>query len=159
MLRTAARVIAYASGAVLLVVAILFGAFLYVAAPTEDKVDEAVSPNGKLTAILVETNGGGTTSFGYFVQLAPSENLNKVQTVASLYGAQRSEQAFGANLRWRSDGELAVEFMSATSADLLNASASVGGVTVRTALHSGIKDETAPAGGMLYNLKRPPDKQ
>jgi hypothetical protein len=67
---------------------------------SHDEVARTWSPNGQVAAILFEENGGATTSFGYEVELG-SKNGSGQKLVAQLYGAQRNEDAYGANLRWK----------------------------------------------------------
>jgi hypothetical protein len=125
---------------------------------SHDEVARVTSPNGALDAILIETNGGATTSFGYLVYVAPKgASAADTSKVASLYGATRSDQAYGVNLIWRSPEDLALEYLSAYSADLLQESISIENHSVRIALVSGISDPAAPPGGMLYNLQGRPD--
>ena len=40
-----------------------------VASTARDQVNSAPSPDGEVNAVLFETNGGATTSFGYEVEL------------------------------------------------------------------------------------------
>ena len=43
-----------------------------------DEVSRVSSPDGKVDAVLVETNGGATTSFGYRVFIAtPGEKVDR----------------------------------------------------------------------------------
>jgi hypothetical protein len=39
--------------------------FLLAGEPSKDEVARNTSPTGKVDAVLLETNGGATTSFGY----------------------------------------------------------------------------------------------
>ncbi len=74
--------------------------------------------------------------------------------MAWLYGAVRSANAYGANLKWTGENELAVEYLEAREQSLEQASINVAGRTIKVSLRSGIDDPTTPAGGMLYNLER-----
>jgi hypothetical protein len=119
-----------------------------------DEVARSTSPSGKLDAVLVETNGGATTSFGYLVYVVPArESTEQHQGVAYLYGASRSEQAYGVNLRWAGSSDLTVEYLAAREADLRVSNISVAGQQIRVSLKSGVSDPTAPPGGMLHNLQ------
>jgi hypothetical protein len=111
------------------------------------------SPDGRVEAVLMETNGGATTSFGYEVHVVEKGRPASDQ-VARLYGAVRNENAYGANLKWISDNELVVEYLEARDQTLGLASVSVAGRAIKVSLRSGVSDPTAPAGGMLYNLER-----
>ena len=78
--------------------------------------------------------------------------------VGSLYGAVRSDSAYGVNLKWESPADLDVEYLSAKKATLDHPQITLGGKTVTVALRSGIGDPKAKPGGMLYNLHRDRDE-
>jgi hypothetical protein len=108
-------------------------------------------------AVLAEENGGATTSFGYRVFVVPRGAAIVRESrdhVAWLYGASRSGNAYGANLRWVGPGALAVEFEAAERDSVLRPTVRVAGESVHVSLRRGITDPTAPAGGMLYNRQR-----
>ncbi len=121
-----------------------------------DEVARVPNSKANVDAVLVETNGGATTSFGYEVFILPSGQRPKRggTPVASLYGAVRSERAYGVNMRWEGDEALAVEYFDAQNASLRNAVVNVDGRAIKIAMKSGITDSAAPGGGMLYNLER-----
>ena len=100
---------------------------------SRDEVVRVASPDGRVEAVLVETNGGATTSFGYEVHVV-EKGRPAGDRVAWLYGAGRNAQAYGANLKWTGENELVIEY-------------------IKVSLRSGVNDPTAPAGGMLYNLE------
>src|SRR5882724_5363801 len=99
-------------------------------------------------AVLVETNGGATTSFGYQIFLLPRDKRPKRgdPAVANLYGAVRSERAYGVSLRWQDENTLAVEYLEARHADLRNAELNVSGHAIRIIMKPGITDSVAPGG-------------
>jgi len=120
---------------------------------SRDEVARSHSPAGGVDAVLMETNGGATTSFGYEVYLVPAgEAARRGTRVASLYAAMRNENAYGANLRWADANTLVVEYLQARSAELTRRHLRIGGRRVRTILRAGVRDPNAPGGGMLYNL-------
>jgi hypothetical protein len=121
-----------------------------------DEVARVTNLKAEVDAVLVETNGGATTSFGYQVFLLPRGQKPKrgAESVASLYGAWRSERASGVNMRWDKDDALAVEYLDAQYAFLHNASLNVNGHDLAIGMKSGVTDSAAPGGGMLYNLER-----
>jgi hypothetical protein len=120
---------------------------------SHDEVSRAPSSTGDLDAVLVETNGGATTSFGYLVYVVPRDAKPSESTeVAMLYGAVRNDQAYGANLKWEGS-QLAVEYRDARQAALRKSTVTIGPHTVAIVLRSGVVDSAAPAGGMLYNLR------
>ena len=120
---------------------------------SRDEVARVSSPDGRVEAVLIETNAGATTSFGYEVHVVPKGRSTSAQ-VAWLYGAGRSKNAYGANLKWTDDHELVIEYLDAREERLERASVNVEGRAVKVSLRSGVNDATAPAGGMLYNLER-----
>jgi hypothetical protein len=150
---SAARIAtAVASSLALLMVASIV--WLYFASrPSKDEVAVAKSPDGRFIAKLVEINGGATTSFGYLVILSELGNTPEEYEVANLYGAVRSASAYGANLRWASPQELAVEYLHAKGTELLNPKLKFGATEVTVVLRPNFTDATAPPGGMLYNLQ------
>jgi hypothetical protein len=123
-----------------------------------DEVARVPHPQANVDAVLVETNGGATTSFGYEVFLLPRGQTPKRSghPVATLYGAGRNEHAYGVNLRWVSTDTLAVEYLDAQHVNWLNGSVIVGGREVNIVLKPGVTDPSAPPGGMLYNLQGRP---
>lgn len=122
---------------------------------SEDEVARVLSPSGKVEAVLVETNGGATTSFGYRIFLVTKgQKWNKGVEVAFLYGAGRNDRAYGVNLKWSTAENLRVEYFKAKQADLLKKLVEIADQNITIELQDGIKDENAPAGGMLYNLQK-----
>jgi hypothetical protein len=132
-------------------------ALFLTACVSHDEVARVTSPDGGVDAVLVETNGGATTSFGYEIHVVPRGNSPRSSSEAAfLYGAIRNEQAYGVNLRWTSPTSLAIEYLSAHSATLPSASVAPREIAVQ--LVDGVSDPTAPPGGMLYNRQgRPHD--
>jgi hypothetical protein len=110
------------------------------------------SPDGHIDALLMETNGGATTSFGYEVHVVERGRPAKDQVVR-LYGASRNQNAYGANLKWTGENELVIEYLEARDQTLERATVSIAGRVIKVSLRSGVNDPMAPAGGMLYNLE------
>jgi hypothetical protein len=143
-----------------------FGAILLVASVVGcdtggwswDEVARVRSPDGSRDAVLVERNGGATTSFGYEVFVVPHDAgvaEGTPGTVASLYAATRNGQAYGAKLRWLAGDSLAVEYLRAREA-LIHEQALVRREDrLRVVLRAGVEDASAPSGGMQYNLEHP----
>ena len=119
-------------------------------APSEDEVARALSPSGEFVATVVEVNGGATTSYGYEVRVGRTHFERWGTQVAYLYGAVRSDQAYGVNLRWTKDSELQVQYLSARFTEVTPSRIFVPSVHVL--LRPGINDPSAPPGGMLQNL-------
>ena len=139
-------------GAYLLIV-LTFSALL--SGPSRDEVARVVSPVGTIDAVLIETNGGATTSFGHEVYVVEHGGQPTGSPAVSLYGALRNANASGSNLKWESANALAVEFLKARSAQINQPSQSLGTQTIHFILRPGITDTTAPSGGMLYNRQAP----
>lgn len=140
---------ALATGAFFLLVWALSGYFEV----SNDEVARVVSPNGKVDAVLFETNGGATTSFGYNIYLTEHGAQPSGSPAISLYGAVRNQRAYGANLKWIASDSVAVEFLRAKSKKIQKSTVSIGDQVVQIAVHEGIEDHAAPGGGMLYNLR------
>jgi hypothetical protein len=119
-----------------------------------DEVARVASPDGALDAVLIEMNGGATTSFGYDVEVVPHAGKADAAAVATLYGATRNGQAFGANLRWVGARELSIDYLEARWTRQKESTATVGNEKVAVVLHPGVTDNSAPPGGMAYNLRR-----
>ena len=119
---------------------------------SRDEVSRVTSPDGRVDAILFETDCGATCSFGYEIRLAPKGTRNG-EEVATLDGAVRSEQAWGVNLKWLNADNLSVEYLRANHSTLLEQAVDIAGHTVKVSMHSGVNDLQAPAGGMQYNRR------
>ena len=89
-----------AVGAVLLMAWLFSG---LVGEPSKDEVARVVSPSGNIDAVLFETNGGATISFGYEVYVVEHGTQPSGSPVVLLYGAARNQHAYGANLSWPSN--------------------------------------------------------
>jgi hypothetical protein len=118
------------------------------------EVARVQSPNGDVDAVLVEINGGATTGFAYSVRLQPTGWLGSMRSGegAWLYGAHRSECAYGVNLRWPASDRLVVEYREAERAQAHPVA--IAGRTVSVVLRPGVTDAAAPCGGMEYSAGR-----
>jgi hypothetical protein len=126
--------------------------------PSRDEVARATSPGGDVDAVLFESNGGATTSFGYQVSLVPKgEPAEKAAEAAALYAAVRSKSAYGVNLHWASPSLLWIEYESSRGAKVKQPTVFVAGREVTVELYGGVTDPSAPSGGMLYNLQGRPN--
>ena len=147
----------YIAAAAAVLFAAAVSAFLWwIPEPSADEVSRVASPRGDIEGVLIETNGGATTSFGYEIFVVPRGTKASGTPAAFLYGASRSPKAYGVNLRWPSDSNLDVEFESAKSAKVGAPLVLVANRNVHVELKSNVTDPNAPAGGMLYNLKGHP---
>ena len=136
-------------GTALVVAGCLFGR------PSKDEVARVRSPDGAIEGVVVETNGGATTSFGYEVHvLRVGDRPGAAHRVAFLHGAGRNATAYGVNLRWTSPASLSIEYRDARSATVEKPMVSIASRQVSVNLAAGIEDPSAPSGGMLYNLRK-----
>ncbi len=123
----------------------------------QDEVSRVISPSGAVEAVLVETNGGATTSFGYEVYVVEAQKrYNPEGQVATLYGAIRSNSAYGVNLVWDGDEHLTIQYLEAKNERILSSPINVGNQRIEIILKKGVEDGVAPPGGMLYNLQGRP---
>ena len=123
-----------------------------------DEVVRARSPDASRDAVLIERNGGATTSFGYEVFVVPHDAQVREGArgaVASLYAATRNAQAYGVNLRWLADDSLGVEYLHAREALVHDAAVGHRPDRLRVVLRAGVEDPGAPSGGMQYNREHP----
>lgn len=107
----------------------------------------ANSPDGGTHAILIETNGGATTAFGYLVELHPSDHQGqKPVRVADFYRVE-SDCEYGLDMRWSDVNTLILEMGSASQMHFVR-SARVGGKIVRVIVKTGIGESADPCRGM-----------
>ena len=119
---------------------------------SSDEVARVTSPSGRFDAVLMETNGGATTSYGYEIHVLPSgADVNGSQPGASLYGAVRSQSAYGLNLRWVGTHLVRAEYLTAQMEKNLGPVQMGPGGAVAIELRSGVADPHALPGGMLRN--------
>ena len=137
-----------------LTVALMLGATCIGCKSSEShEVANVASPNGAFKAVVTESNGGATTSFGYDVSVGPNRN-DESKRVATLYGATRNADAYGVNVRWIGDDTLQIEYFKAKAVfNVLNA-VEVSGHSVRVVLVGGRLDPAARAGGMWLNHQK-----
>lgn len=121
-----------------------------------DEVARATNPSGKVDAVLVERNGGATTSFGYNIYVVPKgKSVTKRDAeVVRLYGAVRSEDAYGVNLKWDAPNTLRAEYLRAQNSEVLKDVVGIADEQISVTLRPNITDPLAPSGGMLYNLEK-----
>jgi hypothetical protein len=119
---------------------------------SNDEVARVPCPSGDVDAIVMEDNGGATTSFGYTILIAPvGSSRHRGTRVATFYGATRSERAYGVNARWVSDDVLRIEYLKAQSAGVEPpGSFTVNGRSISVSLEAGTSDPRACGGGMLH---------
>lgn len=119
--------------------------------PPRDEVARINSPDGQTRAVLFETNGGATTSYGYLVELSDSSDHEQTPVQAGqLYGAVRSDCAYGVDVGWTDPETLTLSIESAEQINVPK-QVSIGGKLIRVLVRTGNKNEAAPCGGMAVN--------
>jgi hypothetical protein len=142
--------------AAILLVLIVLILLLFKACVSQDEVTKVVSPDGAIEAILIETNGGATTSFGYILRLRATQGIfRRSKKFGEFYAATRSGCAYGVDLRWSGPHSLRVSYLDARSANV-DASATVDGKPVEIQVTPGVTNSSAPCGGMDYNRRGRP---
>jgi len=107
----------------------------------------AASPDGRTHAILIETNGGATTAFGYLVELHPSDHQGQEPIrVADFYRVE-SDCEYGLDMRWKDANTLVLGVKSADQMHVA-ASADVGGKHIRVIVQTKGGDSAEPCQGM-----------
>jgi len=120
---------------------------------SREEVLRLPSPEQKMDAVVIETDGGATTGFGYEIHIVRHEaKPQRGDEAAFLYDAVRSPSAYGVNLAWLSSDKITVQYDVAKIAKLKRADVDIEGDRITVELQSGKPDPYAPAGGMGYNL-------
>jgi hypothetical protein len=128
---------------------------LLLSSACSDEVARVCSPNGLTDAVLMESGGGATVSYGYEIFLTRAGGSTIWGTkVAELYAAIRTDSAMGVNLRWRSNDSLRIEYLRAQAVNKFIPFVEIHRQTVLVSLDSGIPDPRAPSGSMHWNLQR-----
>ena len=139
------------SSALILPMIMLGGCHDLLGSPEREQVAWANSPDGAVHAILIEINGGTTTSYGYEVELHPASHHNeKPGPAGRLHGATRSSCAYGVNIGWLSPDHLTLEYDRADRVEV-PAKVDVAGLTITIETKSGVSDAGAPCGGMAVS--------
>ena len=122
---------------------------------SKNEVGRLTDPSGTIDAVIIEINGGATTSFTYDVMITTKgSNAKSGNKVATLYGATRNESAYGVNLKWISNKVLSIEYFDTKSVKSQKDDVTINGNKIQVILKDGIWDKDAPSGGMLYNLNK-----
>lgn len=119
-----------------------------------DEVVRATSPDGRLDAVLAESNGGATTTFVYHVHVVAAGAAVHGDPVAELVGATRNRQAYGASLAWTSPRRLEIRYLDAYTTRRDAAGVTAVGAGFDLAFAPGRTDPGAPPGGMRHNIER-----
>jgi hypothetical protein len=115
---------------------------------SEIDVATIYSPDNETIAIIEETNGGATTSFGYSVYLKANSVIGFRRKAAALYGAVRSECAYGVDVVWRNPEKVEIQYLSSKLDPDYAESLLVGTKLIGIELVPGVGNPSAPCGGM-----------
>jgi hypothetical protein len=107
----------------------------------------ANSPDGQTHAILIETDGGATTSFGYLVELHPSDHQGQVPVRVADFYRVVSDCDYGLDMRWADANTLILRLRSASQMHV-DRLASVGEKTIRVVVQTGVGQSAEPCRGM-----------
>ena len=136
------------AGALLLAVAVRIQIGHY--QPARSLVERLASPDGSVDAALYELNGKASDSFDYEVVV---ESQGQSRLVARVTGAKRNDRSYGVDLHWSGQDALAVSYLSAENQKLVANEFTIEGHRIHVTLDSGVRDQEAPPGGMLFNLR------
>ena len=104
---------------------------------SEVEVARVANPTGDVEGVVVETNGGATTSFGHEIHVVPAGGrAGDYSLIAVINGATR-RGTYGVDLVWRTPTLLAVQYMDARGSRLIVPQLRVGSKTITVALREG----------------------
>ena len=127
--------------------------FLMCGCTSRDQVARITSPDGRLDALVFESDCGAVCDVVDEVWVVPKGSRHGDE-VAWFDDAIRSEHAWGVNAKWDTANHLVIEYLEAGQAKLLMQKTVIAGQDVQVSMRSGISDPQAPAGEMLNNLRR-----
>jgi hypothetical protein len=120
-----------------------------------DEVSRVTSPNGKFDAIIVESNGGATTSFGYDIYIVKyGRKFKDSKRLLNIYGAVQNDNAYGVSITWQGSSTVILGYLKAKSIQKFSESTVIDGQTIELIVQSGVNNPSSPSGGMLYNLRK-----
>jgi hypothetical protein len=106
---------------------------------SNEEIRRVPSPAGDVDAIVMESNGGATTAFGYGIRLGPPGGApGRAIEVAGFYAAQ-TPCARGVDLRWTSVDTLRIAYGEARMANVVRSVLDVGGRTVHVVVQQGVR--------------------
>ena len=120
---------------------------------SHEQIARATSPNGRLDALVLESDCGAVCDVVDEVWVVP-RGCRRGDRVALFDDAIRSERAWGVTVRWDSADHLVIEYLRADQASLLMRKTVIAGQDVQVSMRGGISDPLAPAGEMPKNLPR-----
>lgn len=112
------------------------GSALSLSEPSFEETSRVTAPSGKLDAVVIESNGGATTSFGYHIHIVEKgKSTARDGRAALVYGGA------GVNLRWEKDRVIA-EYLECRWTEQKEKTVTVAGEKVEVELRPGVKIQT-----------------
>jgi hypothetical protein len=103
------------------------------------------APSRDVDAVVVEGNGGATTSFWYDVYLTkPGAEYRSGNQVADTYGSLRRNGDWGVDVSWRTSSDLVVEYKSADRTSLDVRELAIAGRKIAITLRQECPDSGSP---------------
>jgi len=124
------------------------GVFLGLIAGCADhkQIARIPAPDGSVEAVVVEGNGGATTSFWYDVYIVqPGADYSSGPDVAYTYGSLKHDREFGVDVSWKTPTDLDVAYQSAMKTSLNYSVTTVAGKQITVALRSECPESSASA--------------
>ena len=114
---------------------------------SEVVVARTTSPDGRVVATVTEVDAGATVDFAYDVRVFRNWPWHWDYSVARLYGAVRSECAYGVDLKWIGSDTLMISYKEAKDADIKK-SIDLIGRTIKIVHRPGVDTSSVPCGAM-----------
>jgi len=111
-------------------------------ASSTTEVRRVTSPDGRVDAILLESDCGAPCDPLYGVNLAP-KGIDGGEKVAWLDAALVNKQTWGANLKWLGSDRLSIEYLRADHTKLLKQRVDIAGDSITVSLRAGVDDRQA----------------
>lgn len=119
----------------------LFGSgILICGCSSHNEVQRLTSPDGKVDAIVIESDCGPVCDVVDDVELAP-KGSHSGERVAWFDSAVRNENAWGVDLKWPDADSLSIEYLRADKAELLKENVDISGEVVSVSLREKSKEE------------------
>ena len=141
------KYVAIAMAATAGIALVMVGGFLTLMASAVSHVESsrARSPDGALDAVLVETNAGAMTAFGYDIYVVKhGAAFSGSSSVMKLNAATANRLTPGAALKWNDPAELEIDYLCAESMNVYYGLINVDGRDVHIVWRAGVSNPPAP---------------
>ena len=141
------KYVAMAIAAIAGIALVMVGGFftLVASAVTHVESSRVRSPDGALDAVLVETNAGAMTAFGYDIYVVKrGAEFSGSSSVMKLYAATANKLTPGATLKWNGPAELEIDFLCAEMMNVFYREINVDGQTVHIVWRAHVSNPPAP---------------